>query len=196
MSSFYRIIRAIVGVIARLLFVFKFEGTQNIPDSGGFILACNHQSAIDPIFLAIACRRQINFMAKQELFANPLLAWLLTKLGVFHVNRGAGDMQAISHALELVDSGEILGIFPEGTRSRDGKLQRAKSGTAYVARMTGCSVMPCAIIRSGKRKVFTGITIRFGELIPNKDLGFAEDSPSSLKKASKIIMAGISQLID
>lgn len=117
-----------------LLFPYKVIGRENVPPEGDptpLMLCPNHISDIDPVFVLMAMKRHVYYMAKAELFRNKLAAWFVgMKFGAFPVKRGAGDTGAIDTAKQIVESGKVLGIFPEGTRSKDGKLGRAKSGAA------------------------------------------------------------------
>jgi 1-acyl-sn-glycerol-3-phosphate acyltransferase len=121
MTALYRIARALVGVFARLLFRVEYEGLQNVPDRrGGYILAGNHSSYLDPVVLAIGVSPMIHFMAKEELVSRRWAAWLFSKLGVVPVSRGTGDMGAVERCAQLTREGGVLGIFPEGTRYSSG----------------------------------------------------------------------------
>jgi 1-acyl-sn-glycerol-3-phosphate acyltransferase len=127
------IIRAILRFVMRIAFRMQVEGKDNVPSQGGVILAANHLSMLDPIVVGCAIDRPVRFMAKRELFDNPLLRMLARSLGAFPVRRGKDDKDAFRRALEVLRNDEVLGIFPEGTRSLDGRLQRAYSGAAVLA---------------------------------------------------------------
>lgn len=172
-----------------------YIGTENIPKTGGFILACNHMSTFDPIALGGAGKRVIHFMAKEELFENKALGAFITHLNAFPVVRGKGDMTAITHAEEILRNGWVLGIFPEGTRSEDYAPKRAKSGVALIAKQTGADVLPVSIYTDEEYKRGTRLTVRFGRLIKNEEFGFTEDGKSrELKEASRRIMDDITKL--
>ncbi len=172
-----------------------YIGRENIPKTGGFILACNHMSTFDPIALGGAGRRVFHFMAKEELFENKALARFLTHLNAFPVVRGKGDMTAVHFAEEIIRSGWVLGIFPEGTRSEDYRPMRAKSGAALIAKQTGADVLPVSIYTDQNYKRGTKLTVRFGKLIKNEEFGFTEEGKSrELKEASRRIMEEITAL--
>ncbi len=170
MSAFYRVIKILITPIFKWLLPIKVIGRENLPKEGGFILASNHTSISDPIFMIANFRRQVNFMAKAELFKNRIFRFVLSHLGAFAVDRGKGDMSAIHHAADLIRDGKILGIFPEGTRYVEGAPRKAKSGVAYIAMDTKSDILPVSIYREGKYKVFKKTTIRIGELIKYEDL--------------------------
>jgi 1-acyl-sn-glycerol-3-phosphate acyltransferase len=138
-----------------LFFRYRIEGEENLPDTGGVVLASNHNYGIDFILLGGTARRQVYFMAKAESFRiNPLLSWFLRNTGVFPVERNKQDIGAIRTAVRIVKDGKILGMFPEGTRSKDGMLQRGKTGTARIALTAGAMVVPAVVI--GSPAVFDG----------------------------------------
>ena len=124
---------------ARLFYIIVYHihviGGENIPkEKGGYIIASNHVSNNDPPVVGITFKGKYTFMAKEELFEiNPIFSWLISKLGAFPVRRGAKDNTAIEKALESLGEGRIFVIFPEGTRSKDGTLGRAKSGVTLIA---------------------------------------------------------------
>ena len=125
---------------------WKVEGRERVPDSGAVILACNHLSNADPpILAAAALKRHVRFMAKAEVFRVPLLGVGAKWWGAFPVRRLEADMAALMNAQRSLDRGEILGMFPEGTRSRTGKLRPARGGTALIALRSGVPVIPCTL---------------------------------------------------
>ena len=195
MSGFYRLIVTLLKCIIWIPFRVRYEGRENLPAPGGrHILVANHIYMRDPVVIALGVPQQIFFMAKSEFFDKPLVAWFFRRVGAFPVSRGEGDMDSVAHAEELVDKGKLLGVFPEGRRNGSGKLLRPKSGTAFIARATGADVIPCAVLY-GEKRLRQEITVRYGRPIPYAALGFADDQPASLRRASKIIMEGISALL-
>jgi 1-acyl-sn-glycerol-3-phosphate acyltransferase len=127
----------------------QVEGREHIPITGGCVMTCNHTMGPDFLVLGYLSPRQIYFMVKAELIEhNRWLGKFLTYNGCFPVRRGDTDLGAVQHAINLVRSGCILGMFPEGTRSRSGKLQRGRSGAAYVAIQAQAPIVPVAVINS------------------------------------------------
>ncbi|NLO46469.1 MAG: 1-acyl-sn-glycerol-3-phosphate acyltransferase [Clostridiales bacterium] len=174
----------------------KCVGAENIPKSGGFILACNHITAFDPIHIASHFPLPIHFIGKEELFASAFVGWFLTKLNAFPVTRGSFDKSSVEYAIKLVKEGYVLGIFPEGTRSKDFKPSRAKSGVALIAKAARADVLPASIYTSDNAKFGSKLTIRFGKPIKFEELGFSDDGHSSkeLREASRLIMERIVEL--
>lgn len=125
---------------------FRVEGAQHEPAHGPVLVVANHTSAADPVLVAIALRRRVITMGKEELFRIPVLGWWLRSLGGFPVRRGAPDRQALRIAAAELARGGVVVIFPEGTRSVDGRLQPAEPGAALLALRTGAPVLPVAVV--------------------------------------------------
>lgn len=179
-----------------LLFRLRYEGLENIPPDRGFILASNHRSNFDPMFIAHKLPMAVHYMAKAELFRNPILGWILRNVGAFPVARGTGDTSALESARDVIRSGQVLGMFPEGHRSKDGKPLRARSGVALIAAQTGADVLPCAVVHDGRLRFRTQVTVRYGKMIPWAELEADAASPASLRNASKRIMGDIVTLLE
>ncbi len=186
--------RAIAG-LCRL----KVEGRENIPDEGKVFLVSNHRSYLDPPLIAYAVKkRPVFFMAKAELFKTPILSSLIKHWGnAFPVKRGKADLTALKTALEVLNKGEIVCIFPEGQRAPAGKFLKAKWGAGLVALKAKAPIVPCLIEGSekliGKEKFFDGIpqvTIRFGKPF-TIDL---EDRKENYQKAADLLMEKIKEL--
>ena len=145
----YKIVRAILNFLFFVLLRLHVEGRENVPQTGAIIVAPNHKSDWDPPLIGVAFNtRIIHYMAKEELFKNPFLGWLIRQFGTFPVKRGTVDRTAIRQALRELKAGNPLGIFPEGTRIRREGLGRFHSGMASLALMTGTPVVPVAVIGS------------------------------------------------
>ncbi len=145
----YKIVRLILNFIFFLCLGLKVEGRENIPDKGAIIVAPNHKSYWDPPVIGVAFHnRVIHYMAKEELFRNPIFGWIIRQFGTFPVKRGTVDRAAVRQAVRELKSGNPLGIFPEGTRIKREGLGRFHSGMASLALMTGTPVIPVAVLGS------------------------------------------------
>lgn len=194
--SLYPFGKAATYLFVRLAFRMRYEGVENIPKNQGFILASNHISGMDPLFIAHKIPEQLHFMAKIELFKNPAIGWLLRSFNAFPVDRGKGDTGALDEAKSRIEGGGVLGMFIEGHRSEDGKPQRARSGVALIAGRTGADVLPCAVVSEKKLRFRSLVTVRYGPLIRNEALGVNLESPSTLRLAAKSIMNDIVGLLE
>jgi 1-acyl-sn-glycerol-3-phosphate acyltransferase len=154
----YRMARLVLVPFFRVYLRLEGVGAEHIPDRGPAILAANHRSFLDPFVIGALARRPVYYMAKRELFERPLQARLLSALGAFPVDRGTGDEQAMDTARALLDRGECVVIFPEGTRIRRGPLAAPRRGAARLALQTGAPVVPVAVI--GTDRVRRGRWIR------------------------------------
>ncbi|MBQ2677128.1 MAG: 1-acyl-sn-glycerol-3-phosphate acyltransferase [Clostridia bacterium] len=188
--------KIILYPIYRTLFWYSIEGLENLPKSGGYIFCSNHISAIDAVLWILKFPARIHFMAKAELFKIPILRGLFYKVDVFPVDRGSGDMQSINKAIDIVKSGDVLGIFPEGTRSKDGKPGRPKSGAAYISNLAeGAPVVPAAVVcKDGKLRPFKKIKLIIGKPIPYSEIKFQEGDRKNLRRVSTLIMDHITGL--
>lgn len=193
---FYQIGRFIMRAITHALYHVEVLGKDKLPLNCGYVVCSNHRSNFDPIFLGIHTKPQLNFMAKEELFYNPFVRIILRGLGAFPVSRGKGDTSAIDHAVELIREGKVLAMFPEGTRSKDGKPLRPKSGAAVVAAQTKADVVPAAIYFTGKLRFRSRVIVSFGDIIPNEQLHITGKSPREIKEASNLIMGKIIELLN
>jgi 1-acyl-sn-glycerol-3-phosphate acyltransferase len=154
----YRAARLALVPFFRLYFRLEGVGAEHIPSRGAAIVAANHRSFLDPFVIGALARRPVYYMAKRELFEHPLQARLLSALGAFPVDRGAGDEQAMLTALALLEGGECVLIFPEGTRMRRGPLGNPRRGIGRMALQSGAPVVPVAVI--GTDRVRRGWRIR------------------------------------
>jgi glycerol-3-phosphate dehydrogenase (NAD(P)+) len=154
----YWVTRAIIQPFFHLYFRLSRIGRENIPASGPVIFASNHRSFLDPFIVGVLCRRPVYYVAKSEIFKNPFVAWFVSSLGAFPVRRGAGDPDMLKTARAILDRGDCLLIFPEGTRTRPGSLGRPKRGVGRLALETGAPVVPVALI--GTEAVRRGWRIR------------------------------------
>ena len=191
---FYTIAKAIAWFILKLIFEIEIRGLENIPDKSGFILASNHRSLPDPVFIAAKFKHRVYFMAKSELFWWPFSV-ILRALGAFPVKRGQGDQGAVETANNIIKSQKVLGIFPEGTRSKSGEPLRPKSGVAIIAKETKADILPVGIHFDGKLHFRSKITVTYGKLINFEELELGDDmQTNAIKKASRLIMDRIIEL--
>src|SRR5919106_3208128 len=154
----YWIVRGILQPFFHVYFRLSRIGREHIPADGPVILASNHRSFLDPFVIAVMARRPIYFVAKKELFVNRPIAWLLGALGAFPIDRHGGDEGAMATARAILERGDGVLIFPEGTRIRPGALGRPKRGVGRLALETGAPVVPIAVI--GTEAVRKGWRIR------------------------------------
>ena len=191
---FYLIIRAIIEPFARLFLRIKVTGKENIPQGGGYIVCPNHISMAD-VFALTVFRCHIRYMGKEELFKVPVLGLLFKALGAFAVQRGKGDMNAIDEACEILQKGGVFGIFPEGTRAKDGKPGKAKTGTALIQIKTKAPILPVSIRYStGKFKPFCKTYIHIGKVIDYKEPAEGESLRSELRRITENLMGEINTL--
>jgi glycerol-3-phosphate dehydrogenase (NAD(P)+) len=178
----YLLVRAVLLPFFLLYFRLERIGREHIPSSGAVLLAANHRSFLDPFVIGALTRRPVYYMAKRELFERRWQAWLLNSLGAFPVDRGAGDQNAMATARAILNRGDCVVIFPEGTRVRRGPLGEPHRGVGRLALQTGARVVPIAVI--GTERVRRGwrirpykVTLRCG-----RPLGFptAEDPSQSI----------------
>lgn len=184
-KKFYRFGRALVRPIYALLFPVKIDGLQNIPDEGGCILCANHLSARDPIILGIHVRnRYIHYMAKIDLFKCKLVAAVLNLAMAFPVDRGHSDLNAIRTSLKLLADGHVLGIFPQGTRSKGNVRTPMLSGTSMIALRSGKPVIPVFI--DGPYRLFRRTPIHIGSPVDLSDFGRRIDNAAMAAATKRI----------
>lgn len=189
----YNAIVAFLRLIILILFGLQVEGLENIPKTGGAIVASNHTTWFDPVAVACAVRRPVHFMAKAELFQNPLLNKLFRRFYAFPVKRGHADREAIRTAIEVASSGNLLGIFPEGTRARGGELLPLQSGTVFIAAKSGAPIIPVAVSGVSPLRLRKRIIVRIGQPIDLE--GPRRISKSEMETASLAISKQFAQLL-
>lgn len=188
----YSIAKFIVNVIFRLVFFIDVKGKNNIPKEGRVILCSNHISNLDPIILGMSMPRQIHYMAKKELFQNKILGKIVRMLGTFPVDRQSADLSAIRAALNVLKNEGCLGIFPEGTRVREEKIDNAKPGIALISIKGKAPIVPIFI--KSKYKPFSRVTIIVGEPMYLNEFDSKKLSTDEYKALSQKIMQTIYSL--
>ncbi len=186
----YSFARSVVNMIYKPLYRIETIGQENIPKEGSVLLCSNHISNFDPIVVGITTPRPVHFMAKEELFRVPLLGKLVPYLNAFPVKRGMSDREALRKGLGILKEDRVLGLFPEGTRSKTGELGEGLAGAGFFATRSEALIVPCAVIGPykalNKLKVVYGKPVDFTEYRKNK---------ISADEATKIIMEEIRKLI-
>ena len=196
-SPVYLLAAAISWPFVKVGYRLRARGVENLPE-GGFVLAANHTSNFDPWPLAIPLfpGRQVRFMAKSELF-NPILKPILVGGGAFPVRRGEADVDAINRAVELVEDGQIVVMFPEGTRRKKGLRKkyeaRAHTGTARIALAANAPLVPAAIKGTDRLTRLGPLRVAYGPPIPLDDLRGREIAPAA-REATERLMAAIHEL--
>ncbi|MDK2820244.1 MAG: 1-acyl-sn-glycerol-3-phosphate acyltransferase [Clostridia bacterium] len=151
---FYQVAKFLCYIFLRFICRWKVQGQENVPLEGPVIIISNHISLLDPVAIGVALPRVINYMAKEELFHIPILKSIIKGLKAFPVRRGQSDRNALKAALKVLHENEVLGLFPEGKRSKDGKLNNFQNGAALLALKTGATIVPVAL--KNTNKVFRG----------------------------------------
>jgi 1-acyl-sn-glycerol-3-phosphate acyltransferase len=200
-KTVYRISAWIFRCLFRILGGFKVIGKGNIPKEGGVILAPNHISYVDPPAAGAAVNRQVHFMAKEDLFKVPVVGKWITRVGGFPVRRGTADRKAIKNAIELLDEGRVICLFPEGTRSPDGTLQEPELGIGLIALKSRAPIVPVALIDTdkvlppnGKRLHRHAVTVVYGTPLTFPALYDERDSRQSMEEIGRQTMAAIRSL--
>lgn len=170
----FKIVQAVIRVFLFFVFRVKVIGKENLPKDEGAIVAINHRSNWDVVVLGATSTRQLGFMAKAELFKNKILAALFTALGAFPVQRGKGDLGAIKAALTRLRNKEIVAMFPEGRRVKEGEEAEPKQGAVVLATRAQVPIVPVNI--SGKYRWLSKITVTYGQ--PIYYTQFAEEKPT------------------
>ncbi len=196
-SPLYLVAGLLSWPVVKGLFRLRARGLEHVPE-GGFVLAANHTSNFDPWPLGIPFlpRRQLRFMAKSELF-NPLFTPILRAGGAFKVRRGEGDVEAMRTAAELARAGEIVVMFPEGTRQRKGLRKkhaaRPHTGAARIALTAGVPLVPAAIGGTDRLSRLGPLRVAFGEPVKLTDLD-GMDTKNASKIATERLMSAIEEL--
>jgi 1-acyl-sn-glycerol-3-phosphate acyltransferase len=199
-SRFYLFVGVISWPVLRGLFRLRVQGQENLPAEGGYVLAANHFSNFDPWPLGMPLwpKRYLRFMAKSELFWWPLSA-VITAGGGFRVRRGERDREAMQRAIQLAREGNVVAMFPHGTRERKGLAkkhqQMAHSGAARIALDAGVPLIPAAIAGTDRLTRLGPLRVRYGSPVPVEDLRGKEIGRAA-REATRRLMSEIERLRD
>lgn len=183
---FYRFGRAIIKLLNLILYNIHVEGEENIPETGGVVLCPNHISNYDPLAVATHMKRQVHFMAKAELYKNFIVRKVLLAVGTIPVDRGKVSLETLKESLRVLKNGEILGIFPEGTRVKNGERKKPMEGFVVFALKTKSPILPVHI--EGEYKFRGKINIKFGKPIELNEYYGKKVKPEEMSKISEKIM--------
>ncbi len=190
MLNLYPLGRAISNGVLFPLYQFKVIGKENFPEEGGVLLCANHIHNFDPEVVGITAPRPIHFMAKEELFSVPILGKILPHINAFPVKRGMSDRGALRQGLAILKEDKVLGLFPEGTRSKTGELGEGLAGAGFFALRSNAHVVPCAII--GPYKPFKRLKVVYGKPIDMEEYRKNKATP---EETTALIMNEINKLI-
>lgn len=150
MNIGYKMFQLIFKVLLVLLFRWEVFGIKNIPDSKGGLIACNHNSFLDPPLAGTAIKRPVYYLAKDSLYKNAFAKWFIDTCHGIPIKRNTIDRNNINRVVDLIRKKHFIVMFPEGTRSKDGKISKGKPGIGLIAWQTKCTVIPCYIDGSAK----------------------------------------------
>jgi 1-acyl-sn-glycerol-3-phosphate acyltransferase len=199
----YWVVKGVLTPVLRVGFRIRVEGRQRIPRKGPVILACNHRSFLDSIFLPLVVPRRVTYVAKAEYFDDPKTAWFFRGVGQIPIRREGGEAseRALETAMGVLRAGRAFGIYPEGTRTRDGYLHRGHTGVARLSLRSGAPILPVGMIGTDEvqpidskmPKFLRTVTIRFGEPIERRAADRADDR-MALRELTDEVMYEICQL--
>ncbi len=192
----YRLLRRLFAVLFWIGRV-KVIGRENLPATGGVIIAANHLSIWDPVVIAVGVEREISYMTKEEAFEHTVVASFLSALNAFPVKRGIPDRKAMKVGLEVLEQGKVVGIFPEGTRSKSGEISKPHHGVAMLALKGRVPIVPAAC--KGTRRFFpcgwfSPVKVIFGKPLEYDEYFDARITTVLLEAVSKDIMDNIACL--
>lgn len=189
--TFYSFARSVVSAVFKPWYRVETIGLENFPkEEGGVLLCVNHIHNFDPIIIGITAPRPIHYMAKEEVFRVPVLGGIVRKCNAFPVKRGMSDREALRKGLNVLKEGNVLGLFPEGTRSKTGELGKGLAGAGFFALRTEAKVLPAAII--GPYKGLTKLKVVYGKPINMDDI---RKNKTSAEEVTELIMSEIHKLI-
>jgi 1-acyl-sn-glycerol-3-phosphate acyltransferase len=200
----YWIVKIILTPILRIAYRIRVEGREHLPKHGAVILASNHRSFLDSIFIPLIVRRRVTFVAKAEYFDDPKTAWFFRAVGQIPIRREGGDASegALAAATDVLEDGGVFAIYPEGTRTRDGLLHKGKTGVARLALATGAPIVPVGLIGTDEcqptnaklPRLFRKVTIRFGTPLLMERYAGRENDRLVLRQITDELMFEIGEL--
>ncbi len=200
----YWILKAVLTPIVRLLVRVRVEGREHVPKRGAVIIASNHRSFLDSIFIPMVVHRRVTFVAKAEYFDDPKTAWFFRGCGQIPIRRegGSASERALASATDVLRAGKVFGIYPEGTRTRDGLLHRGHTGIARLALGCRVPIVPVGLVGTDEVQpvdkrmpnFFRRVTIRFGEPIDIARYDGREHDRLALRELTDEVMYEICQL--
>jgi len=200
----YWILKLILTPILRVAYRVQVEGREHLPGDGPVILAANHRSFLDSIFVPLVVRRRVTFVAKAEYFDDPKTAWFFRALGQIPIRRDGGSASegALAAATEVLRTGGVFGIYPEGTRTRDGYLHRGHTGVARLALATGAPIVPIGLVGTDKcqptdaklPRLFRTVSVRFGAPMDVTRSAACADDGLVLRQITDELMYEITEL--
>lgn len=196
---FYKVARVILPTTLAQLYHLRTSGTEHLPPRGPAIVVINHQSDFDPPFIGVSFPRPLRFMAKSELFEQAWFRWMIERLGAYPIHRGEGDREALRRSLEVLAAGQVLLMFPEGTRYDDGRVHSFEPGVGLLALRSGAPVIPAAMrgseqIRRDGRLGLAAVRLAAGPPVALDDLGGRGSKVYA--EASRRMMEAVSALYD
>jgi 1-acyl-sn-glycerol-3-phosphate acyltransferase len=199
----YWLMKVVLTPILRIVYRVKVEGKEHVPTRGPVILAANHRSFLDSIFLPLVIRRRVTYVAKAEYFDDPKTAWFFRSVGQIPIRREGGSASegALAAATDVLESGGVFGIYPEGTRTRDGLTHRGHTGVARLAMRTGAPVIPVGLVGTDEcqptdkklPRLFRTVEVRFGRPVAGEHYAH-HDERLALRQLTDELMFEIVQL--
>lgn len=188
-----KIVEGAIFIYCKVVHRVKIEGTNNIPKEEPIIFCSNHRTFLDPPLIKVTAKREAYFLAKEDLYKNPFLAFLGWIFDVIPVKRDSKDINAIKTSLKHLKKGECIALFPEGTRNGLAKGEKVKDGAAFFAIKSGAKVIPVGI--SGNTGAFSKVTICYGKPLDYNKYKNAEDEKQAFEEVTEDIMKHIIELI-
>ena len=198
------VLKILLTPLLRFFYRVRVEGLEHVPPEGAAILASNHLSFCDSLFLPLVLRRRVTFVAKAEYFEDPKTAWFFRAVGQIPIKRGDGSasLRALASASEVLEQGELFGIYPEGTRSPDGRLYKGHTGIARLAVASRVPVLACAMVGTREAqpigqavpRFFMPITVRISRPLTFEQHYDRAKDPRVLREITDSIMFELREL--